>query len=114
MALSMLSGLQMFLSLVLFSSRFVDSIERQQGAKRHLADADTPDHEAGLDRLEPMAEHWHACPHELPNGTTKLYCPHLLQMNVLLLHKIAQNVEHKVIYSVLCMYNKSMIKYTCV
>ena len=34
------------------------TVERQQGAKRHLADADTP--EEGLDRLEPVAEDWHA------------------------------------------------------
>ncbi len=35
----------------------VPTVERQQGAKRHLADADTP--EEGLDRLEPVAEDWH-------------------------------------------------------
>ncbi len=34
------------------------TVERQQGARRHLADADTP--EEGLDRLEPVAEDWHA------------------------------------------------------
>ncbi len=36
--------------------RFVDC--REARAKRHLADADTP--EEGLDRLEPVAEDWHA------------------------------------------------------
>ena len=32
------------------------TVERQQGARRHLADADTP--EEGLDHLEPVAEDW--------------------------------------------------------